>query len=160
MRQDWKRAARLVGCGLVLGGGLVLAQDAAPAAAAPAAGQAAQGRREETLAMKELRAKIEAKEKAILADAKNADLKKEVEALDAKIKEKREGGAPEGRREAREISRQREEKLAAVDPELKDLYAKMNDLRRQQFGGGRGGRGGQGGGQGGAAAKPDAKPAQ
>jgi hypothetical protein len=148
MRQDWMRLLRVVGGGAVLVGGLALAQEAAQPAAAPTP---APGRREETQEMKDLRAKIEAKEKAILADPKNAELKKEADDLEAKAKAKRDEGTPEARREARGISRQREEKLAAVDPELKELYAKMSELRRQQFGG----RGGQGGGQGGGA-----KPAQ
>lgn len=136
MTQEWNRLVRLAGCSLVLCGGMVLAQDAAPAApaAAPAAPPAtAPGRREGNAAFKELREQIAAKEKAVLEA--NAELKKEIEALDAQIKAKRDEGTPDARKAARDLSKQRQEKLTAADQELKDLYAKQLELMRQQFGG-------------------------
>ena len=148
MRQEWKRLMQVVGCGVVLCGGVVLAEDAAPVAAPAAPAPAAPGRREMSPEMKELRATIEAKEKAILEQ--NAELKKEADALEAQAKAKRDEGTNDARQQSREISRQRQEKLAAADPELKELYAKQSELMRAQWGG-------RGGGQN--APKPDAKPA-
>lgn len=139
MKFELKRLVRLAGCGALLCGGLVLAEDAAPATTAPA-------QREVSPALKELRAQIEAKEKAALE--KSADLKKDVDALDAQIKVKRQERTPESRTQARELSKQREEKLVAADATLKELYAKQSEMRRQ------GGRG-----QGGAAAAPAETPA-
>jgi hypothetical protein len=150
MRQELKRLARLAGCGALLCGGLVLAEDAAPAVAPAAPAAAAPAKREGNTAFKELRTQIEAKEKAVLE--KNAELKAAVDALDAQIKAKRAEGTPDARTAAREISKQRQEKLAAADPELKDLYAKQSELMKQQFG--------NRGGAKPAEAKPETKPAQ
>jgi uncharacterized coiled-coil DUF342 family protein len=127
MKLELNRLIRLAGCGALLCGSLVLAEDAKPAA--PAA-----QRREMSQEAKDLRAKIETLEKAALE--KDAALKAAVDALDAQIKAKRAEGTPEARTQAREISKQRQEKFVAVQPELKDLYAKQNEMRQQ--GGGRG----------------------
>jgi hypothetical protein len=129
MTQELKRLVRLAGCGALLCGGVVLAQDAAPvkpaAPVAPAAG--VPGKHEVSQEVKDLRGKIEAQEKAVLE--KNAELKAAVEALDAQIKAKHDEGTPEARKQARDLSKQRQEKLAAADPVLKDLYAKLELLR-------------------------------
>ena len=68
MTQELKRLVRLAGCGALLCGGVVLAQDAAPvkpaAPVAPAAG--VPGKHEVSQEVKDLRGKIEAQEKAVL----------------------------------------------------------------------------------------------
>jgi hypothetical protein len=153
MKQELNRLVRLAGCGALLCGGVILAQDAKPAVPAappttaiPVKHGEGGTANPEVLKVRELRDQIAAKEKAVLE--KNAELKTAVDALDAQIKAKRDAKTPEARKEARELTKQRREKFAAVDPEMKELYAKQAELMRNRFGG-----------KGPGGAKPEAKPA-
>jgi malate synthase len=128
-RRTWKRLAGVVAATVVLQGYPVLAADEG-AKAPEAAGleSAKQG-------MEQLHKQIKEREQAVLA--KDAQLKQELEALDKQIKEGKEAAkaAPgTGREEIKKLMKERQEKLVAADPELAELYKKLEAARRDAGG--------------------------